>query len=47
MAGCNDQLIMKYQRKFLVSKSFHFEFMIYVRKYTTVSILVWIPYQEI
>ena len=32
--------IMKYQRRFLVSEGFHFEFMIYIRKCTTVSILV-------
>ena len=30
VAGCKNKLIMKYQRKFLVSKCFHFEFMIYV-----------------
>ena len=38
---------MKYRRKFLVSESFHFEFMIYIRKCTTVSILVQIPCQQI
>ena len=39
MAGCKKK-IMKYRRKFLVSESFHFEFMIYIRKCTTVNILV-------
>ena len=46
-ARLQNQLIMKYQRKLLVSKSFYFEFMIYIRKCTTVSILVQIPCQEI
>ena len=47
MEGCKNQLIMKYERRFLVSKSFHFKFMIYIRKSTHVSILVQIPCQQI
>ena len=47
MEGCKIQLIMKYQRRFLVSKCFHFKFMIYIRKSTNVSILVQIPGQQI
>ena len=38
---------MKYQRRFLVSKSLHFKFMIYIRESTNVSILVQIPCQQI
>ena len=31
MAGCRNQLIMKYYHKFLVSKICHIEFIIYIK----------------
>ena len=47
MAGCKNQLIMKYHSKFLVSNICHIEFIIYSRKLTIVNILGGISYQEI
>ena len=40
MAGCKNQLIMKYYRKSLVSNSCHIKFIIFIRKFTIVNILV-------
>ena len=38
-----NQLIMKYQRRFLASNICHNEFIIYIRKFVTVNILVRFP----
>ena len=38
MVGCKNQLIMKYQRKVLVSHICHIDFIIYIRNFTIVSI---------
>ena len=47
MAGCKNQLIMKYHSKLLVSNICDIKFIIYIREFTIVNILGWIPYQEI
>ena len=47
MAGCKNQLNIKYHSKHLVSNIFHIRIIICVRKFTIVNILVGIPYQEI
>ena len=47
MAGCKNQLIMKYHSKLLVSNICDIEFIIYIRKFTIVNMLDGIPYQEI
>ena len=39
MAGCKDQLIMKYCIKFLVSSIFQNIFITYIKKFTNVNIL--------
>ena len=46
MAGCKNQLIMKYHGKFLVSNICQIEFIIYIRKGTIVNTLSGIPYHE-
>ena len=43
MAGCKNQLNMKYHSKLLVSNIFHIEIIIRIRKFTIVSILGGIP----
>ena len=45
--GHKDQLIRKYDRKFLVSNISHIEFIIYIKKFTIVNILGYIFYIEI
>ena len=47
MAGCKNELIMKYHSKCLVSNICHIEFIIYIRKFTIANILGRVPYQEI
>ena len=47
MAGCKNQLNMKYHSKLLVSNICHIEIIICIRKFTIVNILGGIPYQEI
>ena len=47
MAGCKNQLNMKYNSKLLVSDICHIEFIIYIRKFTIVNILGGTPYWEI
>ena len=47
MAGCKNQLIMKYHSKLLVSNICYIEFIMYITKFTTVNILGGILYQEI
>ena len=47
MPGCKNQLVIKYNRKLLVSCICHIEFTIYMRKFTIVNILGGIPFQEI
>ena len=47
MAGCKNQLNIKYHSKLLVSNICHIEIIICIRKFTIVSILGGICYQEI
>ena len=47
MAGCKNQLNMKYHSKLLVSNLCHIEINICIRKFTIVNILGGIPYQDI
>ena len=47
MAGCKNQLNMKYHIKHLVSNICHIEIIICIRKVTIVNILGGIHYQEI
>ena len=47
MAGCKNQLNMKYHSKLLVFNICHIEIIICIRKFTIVNILGGIPYQEI
>ena len=47
MAGCKNQLNMKYHSKHLVSNICHIEIIISIRKFTILNILGGIPYQEI
>ena len=46
MVGCKNQLIMKYQRKFLVSNICHIDFIIYITKLTIVSIWLRFPIKK-
>ena len=47
MAGCKNQLIMKYHKKLLVSYICHIEFIIHISTFTIANILGGVPYQEI
>ena len=47
MAGCKNQLNIKYRNKLLVSNICHIEIIICIRKFTIVNIFGGIPYQEI
>ena len=47
MAGCKNQLNVKYYSKRLVSNICHIEIIICIRKFTSVNILGGIWYQEI
>ena len=47
MAGCKNQLNMKYHSKPLICNIFHSEIIICIRKFTIVNILGGILYQEI
>ena len=47
MAGCKNQLIMKYCSKFLVYSICQNIFNTYIKKFTIVNILGWISYWEI
>ena len=47
MAGCKNQLIMKYCSKFLVYSICQDIFITYIKKFTIVNILGWISYREI
>ena len=47
MAGCKNQLIMKYDSKFSVSSICQNIFIIYIKNFTIVNILGYISYWEI
>ena len=47
MAGCKNQLIMKFYSKRFVFNISHIEFISHISKFTIVNILDGIPYQEI
>ena len=46
MAGCKNQLNMKYHSKLLFSSICQIEIIICIKKFTIVNILCGIPYQE-
>ena len=47
MAGCKNQLTMKYHNEYLVSNICHIEFIIYIGTFIIGKILGGVPYQEI
>ena len=47
MAGCKNQLNIKYHSKLLVSYICHIEIIMCIGKFTIVNILGGIPYKEI
>ena len=46
MAGCKNQLNMKYHGKLLVSNICHIEIIIHIKKFTIVNILGGVPIKK-